>query len=146
MRTWRAADSRRRDGADMPPSLVDAALVAVGGAAGALARWLLSDQVQRALGPFFPWGTLAVNVLGSLLLGFVATAALQGFFTRWQRLLLATGFAGGFTTFSTFSYETYRLLAEYRLLHAAANIAANVALGLLAVYLGHTLAIALSSR
>jgi len=130
----------------LQPSLSDALFVAAGGAVGAVARWLLSGYVQRATDPFFPWGTLVVNVLGSLFLGFVATAALQGFFTRSQRLLLATGFAGGFTTFSTFSYETYMLIAEYSPLYALANIAANVMLGLAAVYLGHVLALALVGK
>jgi len=130
----------------VPPSATDIAIVAAGGALGALARWLVSDYVQRVTGPFFPWGTLAVNVLGSLLLGFVATGALHGFFTREQRLLLATGFAGAFTTFSTFSYETYMLLAEYSSLYALANIAANLVLGLAAVYAGHALALALARR
>ena len=123
------------------PSLTDVLIVATGGAIGAIARWLLSDYVQKHAGPFFPWGTLTVNVLGSLLLGFVATAALHGFFSREQRLLLATGFAGAFTTFSTFSYETYMLLAEYSSLYALANIALNLVLGLLAVYAGHVAAL-----
>ncbi len=123
------------------PSLTDVLIVATGGAIGAIARWLLSDYVQKHTGPFFPWGTLTVNVLGSLLLGFVATAALHGFFSREQRLLLATGFAGAFTTFSTFSYETYMLLAEYSSLYALANIALNLVLGLLAVYAGHVAAL-----
>lgn len=122
-------------------SLTDVLIVATGGAIGAIARWLLSDYVQKHTGPFFPWGTLTVNVLGSLLLGFVATAALHGFFSREQRLLLATGFAGAFTTFSTFSYETYMLLAEYSSLYALANIALNLVLGLLAVYAGHVAAL-----
>lgn len=123
------------------PSLTDVLVVATGGALGALARWLLADYVQRHTSPFFPWGTFTVNVLGSLLLGFVATAALHGFFSREQRLLLATGFAGAFTTFSTFSYETYMLLAEYSSLYALANILLNLVFGLLAVYAGHVAAL-----
>jgi CrcB protein len=141
--TWHALSPGRRSsgGAAALPSLTDTLIVATGGALGALARWLLSDYVQRHASPFFPWGTLAVNVLGSLLLGFVATAALHGFVSREQRLLLATGFAGAFTTFSTFSYETYMLLAEYSGAYALANILLNLGLGLLAVYLGHVAAL-----
>ena len=117
----------------------DAALVFAGGGAGAVARWLVSSWLQR-YSELFPLGTLAVNVLGSLLLGFIMGAALAyGVFTRWQRLLLATGFAGGFTTFSTFSYESLRLLVDSPLL-GLANLAANVLGGLLAAYLGYVAA------
>ncbi len=120
--------------------LRDALLVAAGGGAGAVARWLLSGLVQGRAPPYLPLGTLAVNVLGSLLLGFVMGAArAAGLFTREQRLLLTTGFAGGFTTFSTFSYELFRLTLEaplYGLLYLAANIIG----GLAAVYLGYVAA------
>jgi len=116
--------------------LLEILLVFAGGGLGALARWWLSSVVQKYTTPFFPWGTLAVNLLGSLLLGFIMGASrLYGVFTREQRLLLATGFAGGFTTFSTFSYETFMLLAESPL-YGLTNIALNVLGGLAAVYLG----------
>ncbi len=116
--------------------MLEILLVFAGGGLGALARWWLSSVVQKYTTPFFPWGTLAVNLLGSLLLGFIMGASrLYGVFTREQRLLLATGFAGGFTTFSTFSYETFMLLAESPL-YGLTNIALNVLGGLAAVYLG----------
>ncbi len=126
---------------------VDTLLVFAGGGLGAVSRWLLSDAVQRHApwAELMPWGTLAVNVLGSLLLGFIMAASLHGFLSREQRLLWATGFAGGFTTFSTFSYETAKLLEDAPL-YAAANIALNLTLGLLAVYIGHALAALLVAR
>ena len=118
----------------------DFVLVFIGGGLGAVSRWILSSIVQRHTGILFPWGTLVVNVIGSLLLGFVMGASkLYGVFTREQRLLIATGFAGGFTTFSTFSYESLALLAEAPL-YGLANIMANVLGGLLAVYSGYVLA------
>ena len=126
-------------------SALDATLVFLGGGTGAVARWLLSARLQR-LATLFPLGTLAVNVLGSLLLGFVMGAVrLYGLFTREQRLLIATGFAGGFTTFSTFSYETLTLLVDAPLL-GLANIAANIIGGLAAAYLGYVAAGALYGR
>ncbi|WP_317894589.1 fluoride efflux transporter CrcB [Pyrofollis japonicus] len=119
--------------------LWDIALIALGGALGALARWSLASIVQN--NHEFPIGTLVVNVLGSLLLGFVLGAAsLYGAFTREQRLLLATGFAGAFTTFSTFMYESLMLLVEYSAAYAIAYIGLSISLGLAAVYLGYTLA------
>ena len=127
--------------------LLEVLLVFAGGGLGALARWWLSSVVQKYTSPFFPWGTLAVNLLGSLLLGFIMEAsAIYGVFTRQQRLLLATGFCGGFTTFSTFSYETFSLLAEGPSLYALANIALNVLGGLAAVYLGMVAARAIYAR
>ncbi len=126
--------------------LLEILLVFAGGGLGALARWWLSSVIQKYTTPFFPWGTLAVNLLGSLLLGFIMGASrLYGVFTREQRLLLATGFAGGFTTFSTFSYETFMLLTESPL-YGLANIALNVLGGLAAVYLGIVAARAIYTR
>jgi CrcB protein len=119
--------------------LWDIALVALGGALGALARWSLASAVQNNYE--FPVGTLVVNILGSLLLGFVLGAAsLYGVFTREQRLLIATGFAGAFTTFSTFMYESLMLLVEYSVIDALLYIGLSISLGLAAVYLGYTLA------
>ena len=126
--------------------IIDFLLVALGGALGALGRWIISDYVQRLVGPFFPWGTLTVNVAGSFLLGFVATTAIHGFLTREERLFIAAGFAGGFTTFSTFSYETYMLAVEYSAAYALANVLLNVVLGLSAIYLGHMHAVAVIER
>ncbi|WP_201783084.1 fluoride efflux transporter CrcB [Pyrodictium occultum] len=114
-------------------------LVALGGALGAVARWLFSKAIQA--GHEFPVGTLAVNVLGSILLGFVLEASLlYGVFTRDQRLLIATGFAGAFTTFSTFMYESFSLVREHEGLQALAYVALSLGLGLAGIYLGAVLA------
>ncbi len=129
----------------MDAGVEDFLAVALGGVVGAVSRWVLSSFIQSRTGPFFPWGTLVVNLLGSLLLGFVASAAMLGYFPRWWRLFLATGLAGSLTTFSTFAYETITLLADYSPWAAAANIAANLTLGLLGVYAGTVAARILAS-
>jgi fluoride exporter len=111
-------------------------LIAIGGAAGALARYNLGGWVQNRLGSGFPWGTMVVNASGALLLGIVmqATARMPGG-GQW-RALLAIGFCGAYTTFSTFSYETARQLQDRQWLLAAANSAGNLVLSLLAVFAG----------
>ncbi|MCE4599939.1 MAG: fluoride efflux transporter CrcB [Desulfurococcales archaeon] len=117
-------------------------LVFTGGGLGALARWITSEWVQeRVSGSLFPWGTLAVNVAGSFLLGFIMGAALlHGAFTRDERLFAATGFAGAFTTFSTFMYETLVLLGEVSPTLALANLAVSIIFGLTAAYVGYVVA------
>src|SRR3972149_1511878 len=87
--------------------------VACGGALGSMARYTVSGWVQTATGSLFPFGPLAVNVAGSLIIGFVLGLGAGRFLisTEW-RLFLATGFCGGFTTFSTFSYETLALIED----------------------------------
>ena len=109
-------------------------LVAAGGAVGSLCRWLLASAVQR---PVFPTGTLFVNVLGSLLVGWLGARLGE----TWSdaRLLLVTGFCGGFTTFSALSLETLRLAQEGRGGRALANVAASLVLGLAAVAAGWSL-------
>jgi CrcB protein len=127
--------------ASLSDLLWDAGVVALGGALGAIARWQLGRIIQGS--HEFPVGTLFVNLVGSLLLGFVMGAAsLYGVFSRTQRLLIATGFAGAFTTFSTFMYESLMLLLEYSAAEAALYIALSIGLGLTAVYLGYSAAAA----
>ena len=109
-------------------------LVAAGGAAGSVCRWLLVSATQRA---DFPTGTLLVNALGSLLVGFLV--ARLGAAQDEARLLLVTGFCGGFTTFSAFTLETLRLAHEGRAARAIAYIAASLAIGMVAVALGWVL-------
>jgi CrcB protein len=107
-------------------------LVAVGGFAGATARY----GVGLALPTGFPWGTLAVNVAGSFLLGIVLyEARLLGRVGPETRLLLATGFLSSFTTYSTFAAETAALTPKL----AVANVAANYGFGLMAVLAGRAL-------
>lgn len=110
-------------------------MVALGGAAGSVLRYLVSVAAVAALGPAFPWGTLAVNIIGSAAIGVAAAAGIEG----QQRLLLVTGFLGGFTTFSAFSLEAAALHARSPLL-AMGYVAASVVLGLAAFALAWTLA------
>lgn len=112
-------------------------LVALGGAAGSVARYLLSRAVQGTMLSAFPFGTMTVNVLGCLMLGAVCGPADGGLgMSRGLRLMLTMGFCGGFTTFSTFMNESASLMRAGNALMAAAYIGASVMLGLLAVFLG----------
>ena len=119
----------------------DLLLIAGAGAAGALCRYAASGIAYRVLGERLPFGTLLVNLLGCLLVGVImelgmATSALP----RDLRFALTVGFLGSFTTFSTFGYETLRLAEDGAWLLAAVNVAANLGLGLAAVWLGFTTA------
>jgi CrcB protein len=103
-------------------------LVFLGGAAGAPARYILDRLVQRRHDSVFPWGTLTVNLIGSAVLGALLAASLP----KDVALLAGTGFCGALTTFSTFGFETIRLLEDGSVLEAALNAAASLLLGLLA--------------
>ncbi|MBD0273539.1 MAG: CrcB family protein [Acetobacteraceae bacterium] len=85
-----------------PAAVMAVLLVGLGGAAGSILRYLVSAAAHAALGVGFPWGTLAVNAIGSAAIGALASLGLQ----HHERLLLVTGLLGGFTTFSAFSLET----------------------------------------
>lgn len=111
--------------------------VAAGGALGAVARYAMAGAVQRAAGGVFPWGTLAVNILGALLMG----AIVEGAARLWTmpadiRLFLVTGVLGGFTTFSAFSLETALMMEKGDWGPAIAYIAASVALTVLFLFCG----------
>lgn len=109
--------------------------VAAGGAAGTLARYLIG--VAWARPGAFPWWTLTINVIGSLVLGLVVgVAAARGAASSTLTIALAVGVAGGFTTFSTFSVETLALIERGESLRAGAYVTASVVLGLLAAALG----------
>ncbi len=111
--------------------------VAVGGALGAMLRYGISGWLQAFTGAAFPLGTLAVNIVGSFVIGLVLQAGTERYLMAPEtRLLLTTGLCGGLTTFSTFAWETLRLLEEQQWAAAAGNMALNVALTLLAVWLG----------
>lgn len=113
------------------------AWICLGGAVGSGARHLLSDWVLRLAGPSFPFGTLAVNLIGSLLLGLVMSVGLESdLLSPALRLALTTGVLGGFTTYSTFSYETIRLLHEGAWGVAALNVALTVTTCLAASFAG----------
>ena len=113
-------------------------LVGAGGLVGSVLRYVLSGLVQDAMrDSLFPWGTLAVNVLGCLAVGVLGELAeSRGAFGVETRALLITGFLGGFTTFSAFGYETMHLLRGAERMLAAANVLASVIIGLAAVHVG----------
>lgn len=112
-------------------------LVAAGGLLGSLARYWLSGAVQSLAEAGFPAGTLAVNVLGSLAIGIVMSLSIdRGLIDAELRIFVTTGFCGGFTTMSTFSYETVSLLRGGEPLLALANLAATIIVCCGAVWLG----------
>jgi fluoride exporter len=115
-------------------------LVAVGAAAGAPCRWLLDQAVQGRRAGVLPVGTLVVNVLGSLLLGALLAATLGSDGREQLVALLGTGFAGAFTTFSSFAYETVVLLEDGSSAIALANVALGVVAGTAAAFAGWWLA------
>jgi fluoride exporter len=111
--------------------------ICLGGAAGTGARYLLSGWLLRLAGPGFPWGTLAVNVLGSFLLGLLMQVALTTeLLSPTARLALGTGVLGGFTTYSTFNYETLQYFQRDEWLLGFANLGGTVAACLAAGVLG----------
>ena len=111
--------------------------ICLGGAAGTGARYLTAVFLLRALGPSFPFGTLAVNVSGCFLLGAIMHVGLAtDMLSPTLRLALSTGLMGGFTTYSTFNYETMQYLREGAWEMAALNVAATLVLGLAAGALG----------
>ena len=113
------------------------AAVAVGGAAGAVMRWLVASGIQRMAGGAFPWGTFAVNALGSFLLGFLFVWLIERSTAgELVRLAITVGFMGAFTTFSTYSLESVRLLQEGAFSMAFSNIFGQVVLCLLLTWLG----------
>jgi fluoride exporter len=113
-------------------------LVGVGGFIGAVLRFLVSGWLQKDA--VFPYGTLGVNFLGSFALGFIMYASeYAGLFDDRARLFFAVGVLGAFTTMSTFSYESLRLLENEEFFLLGLNVLATVALTLFAVYLGKVL-------
>jgi CrcB protein len=120
------------------------ALVAAGGMIGAMARYGLTGWISTKNRGTFPWGTLAVNAIGSFLIGFFVYLALERFSWRPEwRIFFAVGVLGAFTTFSTFSYETVELMRSGSYLQAAANVGANLVGCLAATVGGMALAAAL---
>jgi CrcB protein len=112
-------------------------LLVIGGAAvGAPLRYLSDRAIQSRHDTVFPWGTLAVNVIGSLILGVVIGAVSAGGASPQVQLAVGTGFCGALTTYSTFSYETLRLLEDDARLFAAANVVVSIVAGLGAAFLG----------
>ncbi len=112
------------------------ALVVLGAAVGAPVRYLTDLVVQSRHDTVFPWGTFTVNVVGSFLLGAIGAAVLVQDAPAWVLTLVGTGFCGALTTFSTFGFETVRLVEDGSWREAALNVVASLAVGLGACALG----------
>lgn len=117
----------------MPVTLIT---VALGGALGAMLRYLSVHAALRLFGPGFPWGTLIVNVAGSLIMGVAAALILEKTGAGRIYLFLMTGVLGGFTTFSAFSLDALYLIERGKLAASVAYIGGSVALSILALILG----------
>lgn len=112
-------------------------IIALGGALGAVSRFLLGNGVSRALGSALPYGTFVINIVGCFAMGLLMTIIVdREMLPAAWRLFLCVGFLGGFTTFSSFGYEALMLLTEGRLLAALAYVGGSVVLGLVAAAAG----------
>jgi CrcB protein len=111
--------------------------IGVGGALGAIARYALGGAVHRIIPGFFPYGTFVVNVLGCLLFGVIVGLAESRFVVGpTARAFLLVGVLGGFTTFSSYTFESFELLRSGQVVLATANILGQIVLGLLALWAG----------
>jgi|SRR5689334_25232720 len=122
--------------------------IAIGSAIGGAARYWCTGFAARLFGETFPWGTLLVNITGSLIIGFFAT--LTGpdgriFVSSTTRQFVMIGLCGGYTTFSSFSLQTRNLVQDSEWLQAGGNIVGSVVLCLFAVWLGHILAASINA-
>lgn len=117
-------------------------LIGIGGFIGSVLRYLISGYIQQAVHSVdFPYGTLAVNLLGCLTIGFLSQLAEEhGLFGIEARAFVFVGLLGGFTTFSTFSNESMNFLRDGENIVALGNVGAHIALGLAAVWLGRAAA------
>jgi CrcB protein len=115
-------------------------LVLLGAAVGAPLRYLTDRAIQARHDTVFPWGTFTVNVIGSLILGLTSGAVLVGAGPDSLLLLLGVGFCGALTTYSTFSYETIRLIEDGAVFYAVANVVISVVAALGAAFTGAALA------
>ena len=112
-------------------------IIALGGALGAVSRFLLGNGLSRALGSALPYGTFVINIVGCFAMGLLMTIIVdREMLPAAWRLFLCVGFLGGFTTFSSFGYEALILLTEGRLLAALAYVGGSVVLGLVAAAAG----------
>ena len=121
--------------------------IGIGSALGGMARYWCSGFVAARFGETFPWGTIAVNIIGSFVIGFFATISGPDgrlLVPSLARQFVMLGFCGGYTTFSSFSLQTLNLVRDGEWLQAAGNIALSVALCLIAVTVGHYAAAALN--
>jgi CrcB protein len=113
------------------------AMIAVGGALGALARYQVAAMIQARIPAGFPWGTFVVNISGCLIMGIAATLLTDRLVVHpnW-RFLIPIGFIGAYTTFSTFEYETFRAVTEGAWLVGGLNVLTSVVAGYAALWLG----------
>jgi fluoride exporter len=121
--------------------LIEYLLVVAGGGCGALLRYIAATAIMKRYGGVFPLGTLVINVTGSFLIGFLMTVLTERYKLdpRW-RLLLVVGVLGGYTTFSSFEWETYTAARDGGVFLGALNVILSVMLGYVAVWLGSMLA------
>jgi len=113
--------------------------IGIGSCLGGISRYLLSQFIQNKFLSAFPFGTLAINIIGCFLIGIIFGLSEKGNVTMLWRLFLVTGFLGGFTTFSSFSNETVGLLRDGQIWHAFTYIITSVFIGLLATFTGISL-------
>ena len=115
-------------------------VVLIGGGIGALARYVLASEIMKRYGGTFPLGTFVINVTGSFLIGVLMTLFTERLPHPYWRLGLVVGFLGGYTTFSSFEYETLQAVTQGSKWAASLNVIGSVVLGYIAVWLGATLA------
>jgi CrcB protein len=121
--------------------------VMLGSALGGGARYLCSGMAARHFGESFPWGTLAVNIIGSFIIGFFATITGPDgrmFVSTGIRQFVMVGFCGGYTTFSSFTLQTLNLIRDGEIVRAGSNIGLSFLLCMLAVWMGHVAAASLN--
>jgi fluoride exporter len=112
-------------------------MVGLGGCLGSILRFWLGSYIGSRLGSRFPYGTFVINVTGSFLIGMILTILAEK--TQWSpnwRYLIPIGFIGGYTTFSTFEYETFRLVQDGQMVTAMLNVAGSVVIGFAGVWAG----------
>ena len=110
--------------------------VIVGSSVGGAARYLSQEFVQKHFPSFIPLSTLSVNIIGSFIIGIIYALSERSRISPEVRILIATGFCGGFTTFSSFAFENVKLMQDGEFLNVALYVVLSVVIGFVAVYLG----------